>query len=42
MELIGFTLLKNESGEEIWQNSGSVSYLKGIRLDLQAAFSATA
>jgi len=40
MELIGFTLQKSASGEEIWQNSASISYLKGIRLDLQAGFSA--
>jgi len=38
MQLVGFNLQTNEAGEEVWVNSSSVSYLKGIRLDLQAGF----
>lgn len=35
MGLIGFQERKNEQGEAVWSNLGSVSYLKGVRLELQ-------
>lgn len=40
MGLVGFTQHRNEQKEEVWVNSSSISYLKGIRLDLQAGYSA--
>lgn len=36
MDLVGF-----QTKEGMWTNQGSVSYLKGIRLDLQGGYSAS-
>jgi len=38
MELTGFCDKTNTEGVKVWINLGSVSYLKGVRLDLAAGF----
>lgn len=39
MLLVGFEK-KGSGGDAVWYSSGSLSWLKGVRLDLQGGFSA--
>jgi hypothetical protein len=39
MKLVGFLEETNSEGQAVWSNQGSVSYVKGVRLDLAAGLS---
>lgn len=38
MDLAGFSAIMDKDGVKVWKNVASVSYLKGVRLELSLGF----